>query len=454
MDWQFAAAALLPAPPRVPIRLPPSYESARQRYQLYVPPGYKPTRPWPVIVFVSPGDDPLGWLSWQRICEEHEVFFCAAYGAGNNCPAARRVHLVLDVLDDVRRHYRIDATRTYLAGFDGGARLACTLAYCLPEYFGGVVAVGGGSVPRGLDYLRHRVSDRLSVAVLAGADDFERRHSELYVTPLLSDLGVRSRLWVVPQLGHEMPPPAVLGEVHDWLEADLPRRLRDVRAHPGLAVAPDEVPLRGIQAERAVADAQAELLDSDHVYRAAALLQGVLARWGTTDAADQARELAKAIDDDPRQRDRLRGQRAADEQKRLAAQARALQRFGDTRAAREMWEQLARTHAGTSDGDRAAAEARRLTDQLASRPYLGLQFQGATTVVGDVVPRGPAARAGLRRGDQLVKVNAAATASPADVRAALNSHKPGDMLTLEVRRAGEKLKLPVEIGTQPPTEKD
>jgi predicted esterase len=454
LDWQFVAAALVPVPPRGPVRMPADYESARQRYQLYVPPGYKPTRPWPLILFLSPGDDPMGWPSWQKLCEEHEVFFCAAYGAGNNCPAARRAHLVLDVLDDVRRHYRIDPTRTYLAGFDGGARLACTLAFCLTEYVGGVVAIGGGSVPQGLDYLRHRAGDRLSVAVVTGADDLERRHSEVYLYPLLSDLGVRSRLWVVPKAGHEVAPPAVLGEVHDWLETDLPRRLRDVREHPALAVAPDEVLLRSVQAERIVAAAEAELRYSQHVYRGAALLQGVVARWDSTDAADRAREMLKAIDDDPRQRERLHRQRAGEEQRTLAAQARALQRLGETRAARQTWEQLARTHAGTPQAEHAAAEARRLTDLLAGRPFLGLQFEGATTVVREVVPHGPAARAGLRRGDQLVKLDGAATASPGDVRAALSGRKPGDKLTLQVRRGGESLELPVEVGAHPPAEKD
>jgi hypothetical protein len=454
LDWQFAAAAVLPVPPRLPLRLPADYESARQRYQLYVPPEYKPTRPWPLVVFLSPGDDPLGWPSWQKTCEERDVFFCAAYGAGNNCPPARRVHLVLDVLDDVRRHYRIDPVRTYLAGFDGGARLACTLAFCLPEYFGGVVAVGGGSPPQGLDYLRHRAADRLSVALVAGAEDFERRHSELYLAGLLGDLGVRSRLWAVPKAGHEMPPPAVLGEVHEWLEADLPRRLRDVREHPGLAVAPDEVPLRSVQAERTVATAEAELLDSQRVYRAAALLQGVLTRWDNTDAADKARERLKAIHDDPGQQERLRRQAAADEHKALAARARALERHGEARAAREVWEQLAHSEGDSPAGEDARAQVRRLTGLLAARPYLGMQFEGATTVVREVVAHGPAARAGLRRGDQVVKLDAAAIASPADVRAALNSHKPGDKLTLEVRRDGERLTLAVEVGSPPPAPKD
>ena len=41
--------------------------------------------------------------------------------------------------------------------------MACTIAYALPEYFGGLIPVcGTNPLPR-LTYLRHRAEDRLSV---------------------------------------------------------------------------------------------------------------------------------------------------------------------------------------------------------------------------------------------------------------------------------------------------
>ena len=68
------------------------------------------------------------------------------------------------------RRHAIDPTRTYAAGLGDGARLACALAFTLPEYIGGVGAIGGGAAPFLDDYLRHRAQDRLSVAVVSGAD--------------------------------------------------------------------------------------------------------------------------------------------------------------------------------------------------------------------------------------------------------------------------------------------
>jgi hypothetical protein len=435
-------------------RLPADYESARQRYQLFVPPTYRATRAWPLVLFVSPGDDPLGWPPWQKVCEERDLFFCAAYGAGNASPPGPRIRLVLDVLDDVRRRYRIDPARTYLAGFGGGARLACGLAFALPEYAGGVLAVSGGGVPQGPDYLRHRAQDRLSAALVSGADDFDRREAEVFLAPLLADLGVRTRLWLVPRTGHEMPPPAVVAEALEWLEADLPRRLQDARDRPGLVVASDEVPTRRVRSERMLEAARADLLQPDRVYRGTALLLGVLARGDRTDAADQARTLLHSVREDAQQLERLTKQGGAEELRVLAAQARALDRFGEAQAAREAWEHLAHSYPDTPEGVRAAGQARRLADRLAARPYLGVQFEGETTVVAGVVPHGPAARAGLRPGDQVVKLGDAPTTTPAQVRTALEAHKPGDKVGVQVRRAGGVVTLTVEVGTPPPPRKD
>src|SRR5262249_2679356 len=144
--------------------------------------------------------------------------------------------------DDVRRHYQIDPDRTYLTGFSGGGRMACTIAFALPEYFGGVIPVCGTNPLHSLAYLRHRVQDRLSVAFVTGATDFNRKETEEYMAPLFKDLGIRSKLWVVPMMGHAVPGPDVLAEVHTWLADDLQRRSQDTKGRPGLAASPNEVP--------------------------------------------------------------------------------------------------------------------------------------------------------------------------------------------------------------------
>ena len=93
--------------------------------------------------------------------------------------------------------------------------MACTIGFALPQYFGGVIAICGTNPLPKLDYLRHRVHDRLSVAFVTGANDFNRKENEDFMFPLFQDLSIRSRLWVVPKLGHGIPGPDVLAAVQN-----------------------------------------------------------------------------------------------------------------------------------------------------------------------------------------------------------------------------------------------
>jgi hypothetical protein len=445
LDWEFAASAFGADAARVPA----GYDSGKQRYQLFVPRAYDPSRAWPLVVFVSPGDDPLGWRHWQKVCEDSDVLFCAAYAAGNNCPVGQRTRIVLDMFDDVRRHYRVDPDQTYLAGFSGGGRMACTIAFALPEYFGGVIPVcGTNPLPR-LDYLRHRVRDRLAVAFVTGATDFNRKENEEYMAPLCRELDVRSRLWVVPKLGHSIPKPEVLAEVQAWLAEDLPRRRADAKARPGLAVGPDEVPTAAKQAAGLLEMAEAELRQPDRVWRGVALLQGVTARWGKSAAADRARRRLEEVQSDPKQAQRIAEQGGAEERQVLAAQARGLERLGDLRRALQAWELLAQQHADTPDGKKAVEEAGRLAGVLAATPYLGVAFAGDTPVLVEVRSKGPADRAGLKRGDRVLQVGTAKVGSARDVRQALQGHKPGDKVAVEVQRDGKAVSVTVELGAVP-----
>jgi predicted esterase len=445
MEWEFAVAGFGPDA----AKLPSSYDSRKQRYQLFVPKDYDAKKPWPLIVFISPGDDPLGWRYWQKVCEDNGLLFCAAYGAGNNCPVGQRTRIVLDMLDDVRRQYRVDPDQTYLTGFSGGGRMACTIAFALPEYFGGVIPVCGTNLLNQLSYLRHRAQDRLSVAFVTGEKDFNRKENDEYMHPMFQELGIRSKLWVVPKLGHAVPGPDVLAEVHAWVADDLKRRQADAKARPGLAVGPDEVPTHVKQAARQVETAERELRQSERTWRGVALLQGVVARWDRTEAADKARKLLKEIEADPKRAQLLAEQGGTEERRTLTAQGKALERLGDQRRALKAWQELAKNHPDTPEGKKAAEEAKRLAAALAATPYLGLSLMGETNKIAQVVAKSPADRAGVKPGDLLLKLEKMKIASLQDLRKALQDHKPGDKVMLEVKRGNEVLMLMVELGKMP-----
>ena len=67
------------------------------------------------------------------------------------------------------------------------------------------------------------------MALLTGENDFNRGEVERLRGPLLKDMGVRTRWWEQPGLGHAMPNEKLLGEAVKWLEDDVEHRRKLAR---------------------------------------------------------------------------------------------------------------------------------------------------------------------------------------------------------------------------------
>ncbi len=356
LDWEFPAKGFGAAAGK----LAGSFKSEKQKYQFFAPSKTDPKRPMPLIVFIPAGADPAGWNVLKSLCEKEGILFASPHGAGNSTPASQRSRIILDVLDDIRRNYTIDADQTYLTGFSGGGRMACSLAFCLPEYFGGVFPICGTNPLPNVTYLRHRVRDRLSAAFLTGEKDFNRKENELYMQPWFEELGIRTKVWVAANLGHSLPPEKLLAEAYAWMKDDLPRRQADRKSWPGLNVEPTESPSAKEQGQRLLSTATKAFENPQEIWRGVTLLQGVTQRFDKTEANPAARDLLKKVTQNEALLNAIDQQGAADEVLSLSAQAKALERFGQPTKAVEAWELLARNYDGTPIGDAARKEIRRL----------------------------------------------------------------------------------------------
>jgi hypothetical protein len=269
------------------------------------------------------------------------------------------------------------------------------------------------------------------------------------MAPLLTDLGIRSKLWVVPKLGHSIPPANVLTEVYAWLADGLKHRREEAKAHPGLALPAGESPTPDKVATGYVEEAERALKKAGHAWRGVALLRAVVARWPNTDAGDRARQLLKDVVADEAKARAVADEGGKEERDYLTAQAKALDRFGDTRGALRAWRVLAANQPETPEGKKAADEAKRLSAALAATPYLGVGFAPNSLLVTEVVRRGPADQAGLMAGDRLLKLGGVKVTTSEQVRQALGKHKPGDKIDLEVDRGGKVTTLSAQIGSPP-----
>ncbi|QDU93985.1 hypothetical protein [Lignipirellula cremea] len=292
LDWTFALTSQsLTEPPESWLE---DYDSTEQQYQCFVPQQYNPRNAWPVLLFIAPGQRATGWGQWEKVCRERGVIFASPHQAGNQCPFPRRVRIVADVLDDLRRKYNVDPDRVYLGGFSGGGRVACAMAFALPEYFGGVVPVCAGGQLRDEPWLRQRVIDRLSVAQLTGENDFNRGEVERMHQTTLSGVGVRCRTWVAPRLGHTIPGSDLLDQAFVWMEEQLDQRRRFAQQWPASRI--DDAPTRSEWAERLLAEGTKRVAAPAHLYMGLMQLKGVAARWPDTPSAEAALKQLTAFE--------------------------------------------------------------------------------------------------------------------------------------------------------------
>jgi acetyl esterase/lipase len=322
IDWTFVVGNQSPAEP--PAEWLTDYNSKAQEYEVYVPPRRDPKKPLPVFLFVSPVQIG-GWGAFDALCRQRGILYAAPYNAGNDCPAPKRARIVLDVLDDLRRNYPVDPDRTYITGLSGGGYMATAIAFALPEYFGGVMPICGCGEWRQEPWLRQRAVERLSVALMTGEKDFNRPEAERLRLPYLKEVGVRTRAWVQPGLGHAIPRPAVLAEAYAWMEEGARARGEAARRYPAQRVAGSAAPDREASARALLAEARKRLEKQETVFTGLMQLRGCADRWPDLPAAAEAKKLLveyEGKEDRPWEADK-----AAEQRRLLVARARSLDAY-------------------------------------------------------------------------------------------------------------------------------
>ena len=251
------------------------------------------------------------------------------------------------------------------------------IAFGLPELFAGVMPICAGGNLRDESWLRQRAVDRLSVALLTGEKDFNRGEVERLRGPYLADVGVRSKVWTQPGLGHAIPNDKTLREAYRWLQAGQPRLQALAKKHPASRIGASQETTRAALAANLLAEGKKRLGEKGGQYAGLMQLKGVLDRWPDVPSATEAKKILLEYEDKPEkpwEKDDL-----AEQRRFLIASAKAITGYGTgpldaqyvkqrpamLEQAIKLWEQIANDQPDADIGKEAKKRIAELEKKLA-----------------------------------------------------------------------------------------
>jgi poly(3-hydroxybutyrate) depolymerase len=184
-------------------------DDGSQSYALYLPAGYRPDRPWPILYAFDPAA--RGRVPVELFSKAAERLGYIVVGSNNsrNGPSEPIVAAVNAVWSDTHARFVLDPERIYATGMSGGNFPARLL---LAQRGAGMVACVGAFVRDDIA----AVEPRHTWIAIAGVGDFNFDLNRAAVRDLVAR-GVVAR-FVTFDGGHSWPPEAVVSQALDWLE--------------------------------------------------------------------------------------------------------------------------------------------------------------------------------------------------------------------------------------------
>lgn len=249
-DWLEECAAfgkfakLEPGPAHEEVTLQVLDQQAKLDVYFYVPPGYDPSKPAPLLVWGhgAGGTGAREYLLWQAVADKLGMFVLAITSIDPEPGyhfAPRERAATLAALRWARRKANVDENAIFVGGWSQGGHQAWDLALRFPDLWAGALPIVGG--PRletgpkcNLRYLENVVA--LPMRDLQGSQDDEKMLANLHLArDRLAKLGAKDFvLREFPDRGHDADVTVI-----DWpaffalRRTPVPKRVVRLAAEPG-----------------------------------------------------------------------------------------------------------------------------------------------------------------------------------------------------------------------------
>ena len=212
-------------PPSCEIKKPEDKKAAAKEE---APPG--------IIVFMTPYNAyPELPKGWAEVLEEQKLIYVVGQGISEKQPTDRRMGLATVAALKLKEIFEADENRIFLAGFDGGARVACMTSYYHSDVFSGVIAICGASfhaevppknVTRRGAYPHFEVSSSLAkaakskvkFALVTGSGSYRHGNVLDFYEAGFQKHNFQARLFNVPGLAHKVCSGKVFAEALAFID--------------------------------------------------------------------------------------------------------------------------------------------------------------------------------------------------------------------------------------------
>ncbi len=227
-----------------------------ERYLVHIPESYTGDVFYGLVIFIDAEEVvtevPDGWAS---ILDARRMLFVAPENGGNDQDSDRRMGLAVLGALEMMKHYRIDPSRVYVAGYSGGARMAGKLGFYQSDLFHGTIQNCGADFYRqvptvhatswlsrtGQPYGTFEATDaeitqakQVRFVLVTGTNDFRRGNILDIFNGGFAKEGFKAKLFDVPGMQHTTSSGEILSAALDFIEsaALVPDSVQTPKANP------------------------------------------------------------------------------------------------------------------------------------------------------------------------------------------------------------------------------